>query len=118
MKFLAPTAALLTVGNLLTTTVKAQANISQIENIFSQSQCAAVQAFSADKFSKNTLPIENFAFAEQIIITLENSRILARFAPQDNQGKKISLKSLATTLGYKNFNWVNYVEQAKNDAMG
>ncbi len=115
MKFLPPIAALLAVGNLLTMTVKAQANIPQREKTFSQSQCTTVQEFPADKISKNTLSIKNFAFAEHIAVTLENSRILARFSPQDNQGKKIALKSLAATLGYKNFNWVSYVE---NDPYG
>lgn len=110
MKFLPTVATLLTVGNLLTMPVKAQANISQTENTSRQSQCAAVQEFTADKFSKNTLAIRNFAFAEHIAINLENSRMLARFAPQDHQGNKIPLKSLAEMLGYKNFNWVNYVE--------
>ena len=111
MKFLPPIAALLSIGNLLIVTVEAQANIPQTENRFSRSKCAAVQEFSADKFSKNTLLVNNFAFAEQIAITFENSRILARFSPQDSQGNKIPLKSLAKTLGYKNFNWVSYVEK-------
>ena len=111
MKFLPPIAALLSIGNLFIVTVEAQANIPQTENRFSQSQCAAVQEFSADKFSKNTFVVNNFAFAEQIVITFENSRILASFSPQDSQGNKIPLKSLAATLGYKNFNWVNYVEK-------
>ncbi len=111
MKFLTPIAAILAVGNLFTMTVKANANIPNIENTLSKSQCPAVQEFSADKFSKNTLSVTNFDFAQQISVTLENSRILARFAPQDNRGKKIPLKSLASTLGYKNFNWVSYVEK-------
>ncbi len=111
MRFSTPIAAVLTVANLLTMTVKANANSSNIENILSKSQCPAVQEFSAEKFSKNTLSVNNFAFAKHISVDLENSRILARFAPQDHQGKKIPLKSLAATLGYKNFNWVSYVEQ-------
>ena len=115
MKFFTPIAALLTVGNLLTTTVKANANIPYPENTVGESQCSAIQGFSADKFSKNTLALNNFAFAQQISIISEDSRILARFAPQDDRGQQIPLKSLASTLGYKNFNWVSYVE---NDPYG
>ncbi len=111
MKLLPSIAALLTVSNLFAMTVEASASDSSIENTFSQSQCATGQEFSADKFSKNTLLVNNYAFAKQISVILENSRIYAKFAPQDNHGQKIPLKSLASSLGYKNFNWVSYVEQ-------
>ncbi|ELS01852.1 hypothetical protein Xen7305DRAFT_00015590 [Xenococcus sp. PCC 7305] len=111
MKFLSPIVALLAVGNLLTMTVKADANIANPENTIGQSSCSTIPEFAADKISKNTISLKNFPFAEQISVSLENSRILAKFSPQDNRGQKISLKSLAATLGYKNFNWVNYVEK-------
>ena len=111
MNFSTPIAALLAVSNLLTIAVKANANIPQSENILSKSQCSAVQESSADKFSKNTSSVTEFAFAKHISVTLENSRMFAKFAPQDHRGQRITLKSLASNLGYQNFNWVSYVEQ-------
>ena len=115
MKFLSPIATLLSLSSIFTISASAEANIFELDNHLTKSQCPTVQEFSADKLSKNTRSIANFAFAKQISLTLENSRILAKFAPQDYRGKKVTLKSLATTLGYENFNWVSYVE---NDPYG
>ena len=109
MKLLPSIALVFAVSNLSATTIKT--NAVNRENSLILAQCPANTEYTADKFSKNTAPLKNFAFAEQVSISLENSRILAKFAPHDNQGQKIPLKSLATTLGYQNFNWVNYVEK-------
>lgn len=110
MEILPPIVLLLAVGNLSIITAKTNANIPHQNKIFTQSQCLVTE-FSADKFNKNNISAKNFAFAEQISISLEHSRILAKFAPQDNQGQQIPLKDLASNLGYQNFNWVNYVEK-------
>lgn len=115
MKFLSPIATLLSLSSIFTISASAEANIFDLDHTLTKSQCPVVQKFSADKFSKNTLSNTNFAFAQQITLTLKDSRILAKFAPQDYRGKKITLKSLASTLGYENFNWVSYVE---NDPYG
>ena len=48
-------------------------------------------------------------FSNQLKITTSGSKIVARFIPFNRHKRLIKLDKLAKSLGYKTFNWVNYV---------
>ncbi|GAB4534798.1 MAG: hypothetical protein Tsb0014_21270 [Pleurocapsa sp.] len=61
-----------------------------------------------DKYLK---PVENTEFKPDVDLQFIGSRIIATFAPQNQQGEAIELAELASNLGYDHFNWVSYVEK-------
>lgn len=50
-------------------------------------------------------------FSDYLFFKTSGSRIIARFAPQNQKKEALDIDKLAKALGYKSFNWVNYVEK-------
>ena len=63
------------------------------------------------KTNNKTSNYINFSFNKNIYLKIEQSGIIATFAPKNNTGEIIELKQLASALDYERFAWVNYVEQ-------
>ncbi len=62
-------------------------------------------------YSKSREMTINSSFVANVNIQLEGARIVAQFAPENSQGEKIELTTLAAMMGYDHFNWVSYVEK-------
>jgi hypothetical protein len=50
-------------------------------------------------------------FASHLVFNVSDSGIMVKFVPQDRQKQALKLDDLAADLGYRSFNWVNYVER-------
>ena len=66
------------------------------------------EKYNQDKYLK---PTNNTDFKANVDLQFIGSRIIAKFAPQNQQGQQLELAQLASQLGYDHFNWVSYVEQ-------
>lgn len=61
--------------------------------------------------TKSNQTINIIDFDKHLSFSTVGSRILVKFSPRDPQKQPLALASLATSLGYRSFNWVNYVEK-------
>ena len=81
---------------LNTDTSKAQSNLECATNV------------SNTKHNQN---IKKIDFGKLLTFSTIGSRIQVKFSPRDPHEQPLALQSLAATLGYQSFNWVNYVEK-------
>ena len=68
----------------------------------------AKQVVATRSYSKKSGSSE-INFSNQLKITTSGSKIIARFIPFNRHKRFVKLDKLAKSLGYKTFNWVNYV---------
>ena len=94
--------------SLITPFARNIAEASSISNYQTKSVCSANESLKGNK-THNLL--QNFNFSHHLDFKVSGSQIVARFAPHNKQDQALELDSLAAKLGYKRFDWVNYVEQ-------
>lgn len=98
--------AVLTTLSLVPLSTKSLALNALIANTQSNLKCAANRPYSF----KNNEDLKAINFHEHLSFSIIGSRIMVKFSPHRYK-QPIALESLAATLGYRSFNWVNYVEK-------
>ena len=93
---------------LMAFSAKNLARASSINQNQDRSVCSATDFAKGNKLNKS---LQNFNFADYLVLRVSGSQIVARFAPLNRQKQALELDELAKKLGYKRFDWVNYVER-------